>query len=137
MVVISIVVAMWSEVWNSFSTTIEIIIESPISKHALCEDKLNLAKWFWRKRWKREKFTHKRTDGRTMDNQKSSLELQFRWAKIKKKITLCTEQVHLSFPRGPGLLASPKKQYNIKCLLNYLLIHNKFQNPQLLHFSNF
>ena len=40
-------------------------LESPSPKDALCQVWLKLAQWFWRKRWKCEKFTDGRTDGRT------------------------------------------------------------------------
>ena len=39
--------------------------ESPSPKDALCQVWLKLAKWFWRRRWKCEKFTDRRTDGQT------------------------------------------------------------------------
>ena len=55
-------------------------LESPSPKNALCQVWLKLAQWFWRRRWKCEKFTDRqtdrRTDGRrTTGDQKSSLEL--------------------------------------------------------------
>ena len=63
-------------------------IESPSPKDALCQVWLKLAQWFWRRRWKCEKFTDRQTDGRTdgwtdrrtdrrwtTGDQKSSLEL--------------------------------------------------------------
>ena len=40
-------------------------LESPLPKDALCQVWLKLAQWFWRRRWKCEKFTDRRTDGRT------------------------------------------------------------------------
>ena len=54
--------------------------ESPSPKDALCQVWLKLAQWFWRRRWKCEKFTDRRTDRqtdrrRTTGDQKSSLEL--------------------------------------------------------------
>ena len=40
-------------------------LESPLPKDALCQVWLKLAQWFWRRRWKYEKFTDGRTDRRT------------------------------------------------------------------------
>ena len=40
-------------------------LESPSPKDALSQVWLKLAQWFWRRRWKCEKFTDGRTDGRT------------------------------------------------------------------------
>ena len=42
-------------------------LESPSPKDALCQVWLKLAQWFWRRRWKCEKFT----DGRTTDTRRS------------------------------------------------------------------
>ena len=53
-------------------------------RDTLCQVWLKLAQWFWRRRWKCEKFTDRQTDGRTNGrtdrrlttvDQKSSLEL--------------------------------------------------------------
>ena len=43
-------------------------LESPSPKDALCQVWLNLAQWFWRRRWKCEKFTDRRTDRQTTDD---------------------------------------------------------------------
>ena len=40
-------------------------LESPPPKDVLCQVWLKLAQWFWRRRWKCEKFTDRQTDGRT------------------------------------------------------------------------
>ena len=37
-------------------------LKSPSPKDALCQVWLKLAQWFWRRRWKCEKFTDRRTD---------------------------------------------------------------------------
>ena len=37
-------------------------LESPSTKDSLCQVWLKLAQWFWRRRWKCEKFTDKWTD---------------------------------------------------------------------------
>ena len=51
-------------------------LEFPSPKDTLCQVWLKLAQWFWRRRWKCEKFTDGRTDRRrTTDDQKSSFEL--------------------------------------------------------------
>ena len=54
-------------------------IDSPSPKDALCQVCLKLAQWFWRRRWKCEKFTDRRTNGqmdwRATGYQKISLEL--------------------------------------------------------------
>ena len=64
-------------------------LEFPSPKDVLCQVWLKLAQWFWRRRWKCEKFTDRRTDGRT-DRQtddgrqvirKAHLSFQLRWAK--------------------------------------------------------
>ena len=68
-------------------------LESTSPKDALCQNWLKLAQWFWRRRWKCEKFTDRQTDGRTdgrTDRQtddgrqvirKAHLSFQLRWAK--------------------------------------------------------
>ena len=46
-------------------------LKSCSPKDTLCQVWLNLAQWFWRRRWKREKFTDRQMDGQTdrhMDN---------------------------------------------------------------------
>ena len=40
-------------------------LKSPSPKNALCQVWLKLIQWFWRRRWKCEKFTHKQTNRRT------------------------------------------------------------------------
>ena len=64
-------------------------LKSPSPTDALCQVWLKLAQWFWRRRWKCEKFTDGRTDRRT-DRQtddgrqvirKAHLSFQLRWAK--------------------------------------------------------
>ena len=71
-------------------------LESPSPKDTLCHVWLKLAQWFWRRRWKCEKFTDRQTDRqtdrwtdrwtdgwtdrrRTTGDQKSSLELKINW----------------------------------------------------------
>ena len=59
-------------------------LESPSPKDALCQDLLKLVMWFWRRKWKCEKFTTTRTP--TTDNgqiliRKADLSLLLRWAK--------------------------------------------------------
>ena len=54
-------------------------LESPSPKDALCQVWLKLAQWFWRRRWKCEKFTDRRMDGQTTDDRWPSFQL--RWAK--------------------------------------------------------
>ena len=68
-------------------------LESPSPKDALCQVRLKLAKWFWRRRWKCEKFTTTTTTTTTTtpttpttDNgqiliRKAHLSLRLRWAK--------------------------------------------------------
>ena len=41
---------------------LQLKLESPSPKDALCQVWLKLAQWFWRMRWKCEKFTDGRTD---------------------------------------------------------------------------
>ena len=63
-------------------------LEFPSPKDTLCQVWLKLAQWFWRRRWKCEKFTDRQTDGQT-DGQtddgrqvirKAHLSFQLRWA---------------------------------------------------------
>ena len=56
-------------------------LDSPLPKNTLCQVWLKLVQWFWRRRWKCEKFTDGGTDGQTdrqqtTGDQKSSLELK-------------------------------------------------------------
>ena len=59
-------------------------LESSSHKDALCQVWLKLAQWFWRRRWKCEKFTPTTTTT-TADNglliRKAHLSLRHRWAK--------------------------------------------------------
>ena len=67
-------------------------LESPSLKDALCQVWLKLAHWFWRRRWKCEKFTDRQTDGRTTDKKWSeSLTWAFSSGDLK------TQGSHLSF----------------------------------------
>ena len=70
-------------------------LESPSSKDALCQVWLKLAQWFWRRRWKCEKFTDGRTDGQTDDGRqvirKAHLSFQLRWAKKREKKIGCIQ----------------------------------------------
>ena len=67
-------------------------LESPSPKDALCQVWLKLAQWFWRRRWKCEKFTTSTTTTTTTtDNgqiliRKAHLSLRLRWAKNWKII---------------------------------------------------
>ena len=60
-------------------------LESLSTKDTLCPVWLKLAQWFWRRRWKCEKFTDRQMDGRTDDGRqvirKAHLSFQLRWAK--------------------------------------------------------
>ena len=59
-------------------------LEFPSPKDTLCQVWLKLAQWFWRRRWKCEKFTDRRTDRQTDGRQvirKAHLSFQLRWAK--------------------------------------------------------
>ena len=62
-------------------------LESPSPKDALCQDWLKLAQWFWRRRWKCEKFTDRQTDDGRQVIRKAHLSFQLRWA---KKHLFCT-----------------------------------------------
>ena len=65
-------------------------LESPSPRDTLCQVWLKLAQWFWRRRWKCEKFTDRQTDGPTDDGRqvirKAHLSFQLRWAKKKYSI---------------------------------------------------
>ena len=56
-------------------------LESPSSEDALCQFYFKLVLWFWRRRWKCEKFTERHTDGGRQAIRKALLSLQLRWAK--------------------------------------------------------
>ena len=61
-------------------------LESPSPRDALYQVWLKLAQWFWRRRWKCEKFTTTTTSTTTTDNEqilirKAHLSLRLRWAK--------------------------------------------------------
>ena len=45
-------------------------LESPSPKDTLWQVWLKLDQWFWRRRWKCEKFTDRRTDGRTQTDRR-------------------------------------------------------------------
>ena len=71
------------------------ILEFPSSKEALCQVLLKLDQWFWRTRWKCEKFTTTPTTSpttiTTTDNaqiRKAHLSLLLRWAKHELSIFL-------------------------------------------------
>ena len=55
--------------------------ESPLPNDALCQVWLKLVKWFWRRRWKSEKFTNEQMDDRQQVIRKACLSFQLRWAK--------------------------------------------------------
>ena len=60
-------------------------LESPSSKDALCQVWLKLAQWFWRRRWKCEKFTTTTTtDNGQILIRKAHLSLRLRWAKNRQ-----------------------------------------------------
>ena len=61
----------------------------PFTQDALCQVWLKFAQWFWRRRWKCEKFTTTTTTTRTNNEQilirKAHLSLRLRWAKTCQK----------------------------------------------------
>ena len=61
-------------------------LESPPTTVALCPVWWILAQWFWRRRWKCEKFTDRQTVRWTTGDQKSSLELS---AQVSYKTLSC------------------------------------------------
>ena len=73
-------------------------LESPSPKDALCQVGLKLAQWFWRRRWKCEKFTDGRTDRQTTDDRWSekltwafsSGELKWKTKEKGKKRDFCS-----------------------------------------------
>ena len=56
-------------------------LEFPSPGDTLCQVWLQLAQWFWRRRWKCEKFTDGRTDDGRQVIRKAYLSFQLRWAK--------------------------------------------------------
>ena len=63
-------------------------LESPLPKDALCQVWLKLAQWFWRRRWKCEKFTDRQTDRQTTDNRWSE-KLTWAFSSGELKISHC------------------------------------------------
>ena len=75
-------------------------LESPLPKNALCQFWLKLDQWFWRRRWKCEKFTTTTTTMTTENGhiliRKAHLSLRLRWANkfhlmTKEKSNTCKE----------------------------------------------
>ena len=106
-------------------------LESPSPKDALCQVWLKLAQWFWRRRWKCEKFTDGQTDGRT-DRQtddgrqvirKAHLSFQLRWAKNYRQKFLPEFYHHA--------LWFILNKFIIKCIFRIQFFH-KLQNLQPL-----
>ena len=65
-------------------------LESPSPKEVMCQVWLNLAKWFWRRRWKCEKFMtimpKTMTDIGQILIRKAHWSLQLRWAKNQRLV---------------------------------------------------
>ena len=64
-------------------------LEPPSPRDTLCQGWLNLAQWFWRRRWKCESLqADGQTDGQTDDGRqvirKAHLSFQLRWAKKER-----------------------------------------------------
>ena len=78
--------------------------ESPLSKYALCQVWLKLVQWFWRTRWKCEKFT--KTLATTDDGQRTNFEqkLWLRWAKNSYTAKWSATGVSVTGPRRWPLL---------------------------------
>ena len=67
-------------------------LESPSPKNALCQVWLKLAQWFWKRRWKYEKFTDRQTD-RQMTNDRWSEKLTWAFSSGKLKIKALAHMV--------------------------------------------
>ena len=74
-------------------------LESPSPKDALCQVWLKLAQWFWRRRWKCEKFTDRQTDG--MDGRMDRKRPEDRWS---EKLTLAFSSGELKMARSDKIL---------------------------------
>ena len=77
-------------------------LQSPSPKDALCQVWLQLAQWFWRRRWKCEKFTDGRTDGQ-MDRQTTD--------------NRGSEKLTWAFSSGELKKTSMGKQFKIKWII--------------------
>ena len=61
-------------------------LESPPTKVALCPVWWKLTQWFWRKRWKCEKFTDRQTDGQTDDRRSEKLTWAFSSGELQNTV---------------------------------------------------
>ena len=64
-------------------------LESPLPKDALCQVWLKLAQWFWKRRWKCEKFT----DGQTDDRWSEKLTWAFSPGELKIFFKNCIKRI--------------------------------------------
>ena len=76
-------------------------LEPRLPTDALCQVWLKSAQWFWRRRWKCEKFTNIRTDRQTDDRQQGIRKLTwaFSWGEQNKSIS----QINLFMLNGKWL----------------------------------
>ena len=102
-------------------------LESPSPKNALCQVWLKLAQWFWRRRWKCEKFTPTTTTTTTTENgqiltRKANLSLRLRLAKNNNNNILLCENltIHL-YIKCVYIITLRKK--NKSCLKNANYFH--------------
>ena len=103
--------------------------ESPSHKDALCQVWLKLAQWFWRRRWKCEKFTDRRTDGQT-DRQtdgrrttvirKAHLSFQLRWAKKSKY-----NDIYRWLSMARTLISWSSRSLEVKLRSSFFSLYNK------------
>ena len=113
--------------------------ESPLPKNALCQVWLILAKWFWWRRWKCEKFTTT-TRTTTTDNghiviRKAPLSLRLRW--VKKDIwrssnSFVTDKGFLLLGRGWGEILCFRRR---GCYKDRLVQSFPVTGVQLRHYS--
>ena len=88
-----VIISPWKRAWALHLNK----LESPSPKDALCQVWLKSAHWFWRRRWKCEKFRDGQTDRQTMDDRWSEkLTWAFSSGELKTKLFICTFCFHQS-----------------------------------------
>ena len=101
-------------------------LEFPSAKDDLCQVWLKLAMWFWRRRWKCEKFTDWRTDDGRQVIRKAHLSFQLMWAKnrINQKSQNQNSKCNIS-----SIVTRQHFSYNYH--------QNKYGRTQLIPLSSF
>ena len=72
-------------------------LDSPSSKDALCQVRLKLTQWFWRRSWKCEKFTDGQMDGQTDDRWSEKLTWAFSLGELKIAHLVINQSSHFQW----------------------------------------